>query len=105
MCRTIRLNSVLQVWVPNAFTPEQDGLNEVFVPVIKGAKPETYHFSIFDRWGTLVFESFEIGEPWIGDVRNGNAFAANGAYIWRLEVQPLEDRSLKLYTGFVTVIR
>jgi hypothetical protein len=105
MCRTVRLNSVLQVWVPNAFTPEQDGLNEVFVPVIKGAKPETYHFSIFDRWGTLVFESFEIGEPWIGDVRNGNAFAANGAYIWRLEVQPLEDRSLKLYTGFVTVIR
>jgi len=105
MCRTVRLNSVLQVWVPNAFTPEQDGLNEVFVPVIKGAKPETYHFSIFDRWGTLVFESFEIGEPWIGDVRGGNAFAANGAYIWRLEVQPLEDRSLKLYTGFVTVIR
>ena len=105
MCRTVRLNSVLQVWVPNAFTPEQDGLNEVFVPIIKGAKPETYHFSIFDRWGTLVFESFEIGEPWIGDVRGGNAFAANGAYIWRLEVQPLEDRSLKVYTGFVTVIR
>ena len=35
----------------------------------------------------------------------GNAFAANGTYIWQLEVQPLEDRSLKLYTGFVTVIR
>jgi PKD repeat protein len=105
MCRTIRLNSVLQVWVPNAFTPEQDGLNEVFLPVIKGGKPETYHFTIFDRWGTVVFESFEMGEPWIGDVRNGNAFAANGTYIWQLEVQPLEDRSLKLYTGFVTVIR
>ena len=105
ICRTVRLNSVLQVWVPNAFTPEQDGLNEIFVPVIKGAKPETYHFTIFDRWGTIVFESFEIGEPWIGDVRDGKAFAANGTYIWRLEVQPLEDKSLKLYTGFVTVLR
>ena len=105
MCRTVRLNSVLQVWVPNAFTPEQDGLNEVFLPVIKGGKPETYHFTIFDRWGTLIFESFEMGEAWIGDVRGGNAFAANGAYIWRLEVKPLTDRSLKVYTGFVTVIR
>ncbi len=105
ICRTVRLNSVLQVWVPNAFTPEQDGLNEIFLPVIKGANPDTYHFTIFDRWGTVVFESFEIGEPWIGDVRNGNAFAADGSYVWRLEVQPLEDRSLKVYTGFVTVIR
>jgi PKD repeat protein len=105
MCRTIRLNSVLQVWVPNAFTPEQDGLNEVFLPVIKGGKPETYHFTMFDRWGTVVFESFEMGEPWIGDVRNGNAFAQNDTYVWRLEVKPLTDRSLKVYTGFVTVIR
>ena len=105
MCHTVTMDSQLQVWVPNAFTPEQDGLNEVFVPVIKGAKPETYHFSIFDRWGTLVFESFEIGEPWIGDVRNGNAFAQNDTYVWRLEVKPLTDRSLKVYTGFVTVIR
>jgi gliding motility-associated-like protein len=105
MCRTVRLNSVLQVWVPNAFTPEQDGLNEVFLPVIKGGKPETYHFTIFDRWGTLIFESFEMGEPWIGDVRNGNAFAKNDTYVWRLEVKPLTDRSLKVYTGFVTVIR
>jgi PKD repeat protein len=105
MCRTVRLNSVLQVWVPNAFTPEQDGLNEVFLPVIKGGKPETYHFTIFDRWGTMIFESFEMGEPWIGDVRNGSAFADIGSYVWRLEVQPLEDRSLKVFTGFVTVIR
>ena len=104
-CHTVTLNSVLQVWVPNAFTPEQDGLNEIFLPIIKGAKPDGYHFTIFDRWGTVIFESTEIGEPWIGDVRDGKAFAANGTYVWRLEVQPLQDKSLKVYTGFVTLLR
>jgi gliding motility-associated-like protein len=105
VCHTVRMNSALEVWVPNAFTPEQDGLNEVFMPVIKGAKSTGYHFMVFDRWGTLVFESFEIGEPWIGDVRDGKAFAANGTYVWKLEVQPLQDKSLKVYNGFVTLIR
>jgi gliding motility-associated-like protein len=104
-CHTVTMNSILEVWVPNAFTPEQDGLNEVFAPVIKGANPSTYHFMIFDRWGTLIFESFEIGEPWIGDIRGGKGFAQDGTYVWRLEVQPLVDRSLKVYTGFVTVLR
>jgi PKD repeat protein len=105
MCHTITMSSELQVWVPSAFTPEQDGLNEVFLPIINGANPSTYHFMIFDRWGTLLFESFDIGEPWIGDIRGGNGFAADGTYVWRLEVQPLVDRSLKVFTGFVTVIR
>jgi gliding motility-associated-like protein len=99
------MDSQLQVWVPNAFTPEQDGLNEIFLPIINGANPSTYHFMIFDRWGTLIFESFDIGEPWIGDIRGGNGFAQDGTYVWRLEVQPLVDRSLKVFTGFVTVLR
>jgi hypothetical protein len=105
VCHTVTMNSELQVWVPNAFTPEQDGLNEVFLPVIKGANPSGYHFVIFDRWGTLVFESWDIGEPWIGDIRGGKGFAQNDTYVWRLEVQPLADRSLKVFTGFVTVLR
>ena len=71
----------------------------------KGVKPESYHFMIFDRWGTLIFESFDIGEPWIGDIRGGKGFAQDGTYVWRLEVQPLADRSLKVFTGFVLVLR
>ena len=105
MCHTVTMNSELQVWVPNAFTPEQDGLNEVFLPIVKGVKPDGYHFMIFDRWGTLIFESFDIGQPWIGDIRGGNGFAQDGTYVWRLEVQPLADRSLKVFTGFVLVLR
>jgi PKD repeat protein len=104
-CHTVTMNSVLQVWVPNAFTPEQDGLNEVFLPIIQGANPAGYHFMIFDRWGTLVFESFDIGTPWIGDIRGGKGFAPDGTYVWRLEVEHLADRRLGVYTGFVTLLR
>ena len=104
-CHTVTMNSVLQVWVPSAFTPEQDGLNETFLPIIQGASPEGYHLEIFDRWGTLIFETFDVDEPWIGDIRGGNGFAPDGAYVWRLEVQYLNDRRLKVYTGYVTVLR
>ena len=104
-CHTVTMNSVLQVWVPSAFTPEQDGLNEVFLPIIQGASPEGYHLEIFDRWGTLIFETFDADEPWIGDIRGGNGFAPDGAYVWRLEVQYLNDRRLKVFTGYVTVLR
>jgi gliding motility-associated-like protein len=105
LCKTVIFNNVLQVWVPNAFTPEQDGLNEVFLPIIKGTNPNGYHFSIFDRWGTLIFESFEIGEPWSGDVRDGKGFAQDGTYFWRLEVSLEGNLTIDVYTGFVTVVR
>ena len=59
------------VYVPSSFTPNGDGINELFAPVTVGSFRH-YSFLIFDRWGENIFSSDAPGEPWDGTV-NGTA--------------------------------
>lgn len=57
-------------YMPNAFTPDGDGLNETIQPVLSNCLPGTYEFIIFDRWGRMVFRTTEIKQGWDG-IYNG----------------------------------
>ena len=56
------------VWLPNAFTPNDDGLNDLFGPGNTYCHPDfrEFRFSIFNRWGQMVFETVNPGEKWDG---------------------------------------
>lgn len=95
----------LLVYVPNAFTPDYDGLNDVFKPVISGATVRDYRFIIVDRWGETVFVTEDQREGWLGNFRGGDHFVMGGVYVWQLEVTTVEDRIKKVYTGHVTILR
>lgn len=101
-CRTIELIEKLRVFVPNVFTPDQDGVNEVWMPVVLGAVE--YEVRVFNRWGETVFHSNVPGEPWLGDVNGGGHFAPNGVYIWTLKVTA-EDLEVAEETGHVILMR
>lgn len=73
-----------KLFVPNAFTPDLDGINELFVPVIDCALEE-YHFSISNRWGETIFESTEPGEGWNGSAPGRTHWALNDIYVWKLK--------------------
>jgi len=49
------------MYVPNAFSPNNDGLNDAFLPVGNAFKTESYHLMVMNRWGEVVFESFDPG--------------------------------------------
>ena len=53
-----------ELWVPNSFTPNNDGVNDLFKPIIKGF--DYYELIITDRWGETIFKSFDINESWDG---------------------------------------
>ena len=75
------------VFMPNAFTPNQDGQNERIYPKGKGVKEISY-LRIYDRWGTLVFENnhFPVNAPVSGwDGRSNNKDAPIGTYIYSME--------------------
>lgn len=72
------------VFVPNAFTPDLDYLNELFVPVV-GCEVSDYRFSIFDRWGERVFFSDKPGEGWNGSGAAGTHYVEGEVYIWQLQ--------------------
>lgn len=72
-----------RIFFPNAFTPNGDGLNDVFV--YEAGLLASVRFSIFNRWGELLFVSEEIGTGWDGSYR-GKA-APQGTYLYKLELE------------------
>jgi gliding motility-associated-like protein len=101
--------------VPNAFTPNKNGpnggtsgtgtFNDVFLPITKGVAREDGAFvlQIFDRWGTLIFESRNQTTGWDGYDKNGNLVPA-GVYVFKLDLR-LADGQRTTQVGDVTVIR
>ena len=71
-----------EFYVPNAFTPNGDGDNDVFLP--KGYKIESLYMLIFNRWGELVFQSNDVNTGWDGKTKT-NIFAPDGLYTCLIE--------------------
>lgn len=71
------------LWVPNAFTPNGDGLNDFLRPISVGYS-KIHYFRVFNRWGEMVFETNEFSKGWDG--RYKGQFADIGTYYWLLNV-------------------
>jgi gliding motility-associated-like protein len=97
---TVYVRPYFPIYVPNTFTPNDDGINDVFR--VEGVAVTGFHLVIFDRWGMTVFESFDMNTPWTGDAGSGY-FAPNDVYNWVLEYDSL-DRRTKL-KGHVVLVR
>ena len=68
-------------YAPNAFTPDGDGLNDVWLPVLRGVTQ--YALRIQNRWGTVVFETNDPEEPWLGQKgADGAHYCPNGVYLY-----------------------
>lgn len=104
-CNNIAIENTHVLYAPNAFTPDQDGLNDVFRVYLNGFENSTFELVIFDRWGTEIFKSNNPETPWLGDVRNGENFAQDGIYNWQVKVKVDLIADYEVYTGFVTLIR
>jgi len=89
------------VYVPSAFTPNGDGRNDVFRPEIFGVV-SSYSFSVYDRYGQLVFSSKEPGVGWDGKV--GGAQPNSNVFVWYCMFQ-LAGQQMKMEKGTVVLVR
>jgi gliding motility-associated-like protein len=69
--------------VPNTFTPNGDGINDIFKPVSQGIESQGYEMNIFNRWGDLLFTSKDINIGWDGTALND--VAQDGVYIYKIQ--------------------
>jgi gliding motility-associated-like protein len=69
-----------KILMPNAFTPNDDGRNDIIKPVLTFI-PQKYIFQVFDRWGSQIFSTQNPDEGWNGSV-NGGGKASEGVYIY-----------------------
>ena len=93
------------VFIPSAFSPNNDGLNDAFLPVGAAWSPLLYELQVFDRWGEVVFRSTDPNEPWLGENERGDHFVRDGIYSYVLRVQSAHDENPRSYTGNVQLIR
>jgi gliding motility-associated-like protein len=100
------IHDMFNVYVPNTFTPDDDGINEVFLPAISGKSfIHKYVFRIYDRWGTTLFETNDYDEPWKGDVRGGEYYAKDEVYNWQIIIQLKGSDEERAYQGHVFLLR
>jgi len=70
------------LYIPNAFTPDGDGINDVFKPIYTGLSIVDCRLSIFDRWGGTVFTTDDISNGWDGN-KNDNP-CPGGVYVYKI---------------------
>lgn len=104
LCQTVTVTIPL-LYAPNAFTPDGNGFNEVFLPVVSGVVAEDHELMIFDRWGQQVFDSTDLTEGWNGALNNSGEILPEGVYNWRLVERPTGSSDKKDWFGTVTLLK
>lgn len=100
----INIDPVLIFYVPNAFTPDDDQYNELFKPVFSsGFSAKNYNFSIYNRWGELIFETDQIDQGWDGFYQNNRC--QDDVYTWKIRLMSATSGSRKEYVGHVTLLK
>jgi gliding motility-associated-like protein len=78
----VHIDGVTQLFIPNSFTPNGDGINDEFLLVHEGVDRERFEFIIFDRWGAVVFRTNDADAAWDG------SNAEDGVYNWLMRYSP-----------------
>jgi gliding motility-associated-like protein len=92
------------IHAPNAFTPNGDGVNDVWFPKGIGIGDDQYELYIFNRWGQLIFESYDKNIGWDGTARSSGNLAKLDVYVWMIRTVDHNGEPHE-YIGHVTVVR
>ena len=100
--QTIVIEPDFIFYIPNTFTPNDDGVNDTFTG--QGIFIKEFEMSIFDRWGNLIFYSNDINKPWDGKANHGTDIAQQDVYIYVFKVTDFKTQKHN-FKGLITLIR
>lgn len=99
---TVVITPSFTIYVPSGFTPDGDGVNDIFLP--KGIGWRDYELRIYSRSGNQVFSTFDPLQGWDGSVRGAGRVTISDVYVWRIYVRDKNNRKQD-YKGTVTLVR
>jgi gliding motility-associated-like protein len=91
------------IFVPNTFTPNNDGVNDTFYAVTEDECWLTWNLQIFNRWGGIVWETSLVNDFWQGQSRSGHWLVPDGVYVWK--IRATQPGGATEITGKVTIFR
>jgi gliding motility-associated-like protein len=98
----VRIWPEFSFFIPNAFTPDGDGINDTFFG--KGKGIVDYQLMIFDRWGNFIFHADDINKAWDGRANGGADVAQQDVYVWKVALTDIFKKKHN-YIGTVTIVR
>lgn len=90
ICHDVEIKGYSNLYIPNAFTPDGDGVNDYFMPSVYGFSDEGYLFMVFDRWGALIYSTTSLGGAWDGTYKGEDCML--DTYVWKI-------KAVDKYTG------
>lgn len=98
---TVEIKKKLQVYIPNAFTPDGDGVNDAFGVEESGI--DDFSMEIFNRWGELIYQTDNIQNKWNGEI-NGEK-CKQDAYVYVVKAKGVDDIAYTTFRGSVSLLR
>jgi gliding motility-associated-like protein len=102
----IIVNPDVVLYVPNAFTPGSDGLNDVFQIFLppSGVDYSTFNLIIYDRWGELIYQTNDVTVSWTGAKNNSGPILKQDVYVYKITFQDEEKKHYEKI-GHVSLLR
>ena len=102
--KIVDIKPAFTIYIPNTFTPNNDGVNDGFLALGIGIKE--FNLQIYDRWGKLVFESDDINKAWDGSINGEGDYesAKQDVYVWKATVKDVMLKNHDLI-GHVNLIK
>jgi gliding motility-associated-like protein len=102
---TVTVDDILQFYIPTAFTPNGDGVNDELFFEGADIDPTRFEFKIFNRFGQIIFETADPSVPWVGNIKDGDYYAPNGPYNWIATIVSKSTGVKKEMSGSVLIAR
>lgn len=105
VCHFVTIDDVLFTYVPNAFTPDGDGVNDGFQMTVNIPVLTDFSMSIFDRWGQEVYRTTDYRQPWLGSYMNSGEILPTGVYVYRILYEIRSSQARRELMGSVTLLK
>ena len=92
------------IYVPNTFTPNNDGINDIWKPMYNSDCWTDIEYTIYNRWGNVVFRGLN-DEVWDGSMMNGDYYVADGVYTYTLVARRPDNLEYLQSTGTISIFR
>ncbi len=101
---TVIVKDIIIFYVPNIFTPDNDNFNQTWKPIFtSGVNPYDYHMLVYNRWGEVVWESYNYNAGWNGHY--AGKLVEDGVYIWKIDFKETMSDKRHQYEGHVTILK
>ena len=100
--RPLRIDPITTAFIPNAFTPDGNTLNDIFNPKLFGVIE--FNMSIFDRWGNEIFRTRDISEGWNGRFEGYGPIMKQDVYVYKIATKDIFLNNRK-YVGRISLVR